>query len=169
MENSRNQKLRIGWVIALMALAVGYRVFAAGNSDLANTSPLMAMAFGGGLLLGLRFWWVPAALLVISDVALGFSAGTGVGSYTLLTSLCYTAAAFARLGTIDVLSPQCLNRRHHLVCCCGSAVFLERVEHSPRSAGFGVIRIRFQDESARPSFATSPRFPIKRFPVFSPG
>ena len=95
MANSRNQKLRIGWVIALIALAIGYRVFAVGNSDLANTSPLMAMAFGGGLLLGLRFWWVPAALLVISDVALGFSAGTGVGSYTLLTSLCYTAAAFA--------------------------------------------------------------------------
>ncbi len=95
MENTAQKPLRLGWIIALMVLAIGYRVFSAGNDDLVNTSPLMAMAFGGGLLLGRRFWWIPAAFLVVSDVALGISAGIGVGKYTLLTTVCYSLAAFA--------------------------------------------------------------------------
>ncbi|MCB1230581.1 MAG: hypothetical protein KDN19_09960 [Verrucomicrobiae bacterium] len=89
---------RVSWIAALMLLTIGYRVWVA-ESDadhLWNTAPLMATCFGGGLLLGWRFCWVPALLLLVSDIFLGLSHDTGVGTYTLTSAVAYTA--FACLG-----------------------------------------------------------------------
>ncbi|NNE92069.1 MAG: hypothetical protein HKN23_10515 [Verrucomicrobiales bacterium] len=91
----QQRPIRLGWIAALLVLAIGYRVFAAGSTDLANTSPLMAMCFGGGLLLGLRFCWIPALLIVASDLVLGWTNGIGPGSYTVLTAVSFTLAGFA--------------------------------------------------------------------------
>jgi hypothetical protein len=93
--NRQNEKIRIGWIAALLLIAISWRVFTAGSESLANTSPLMAMCFGGGLLLGFRFCWVPVVLLIVSDLFLGLTTGTGVGSYSIFTSLAFTAAAVA--------------------------------------------------------------------------
>lgn len=62
----------------------------------------MATAFGGALLLGLRFWWIPALALVVSDLILGFWHGSGgIGGYTILSAcfifaVSYTAAVLGR-------------------------------------------------------------------------
>jgi hypothetical protein len=86
---------RVSWIAGLLALTIGYRVAAAGSTDLMNTSPLMAACFGGGLLLGWRFFWVPAMLLLASDVFLGLAHGIGVGGYTFASGAIYTLAAMA--------------------------------------------------------------------------
>ncbi len=83
------------WGLALVALGVGYRV-AVPVFDLPwNSAPLMAMAFGGAMLLGVRFWWIPVAALLAGDLALGLmTPGGGIGGYTLMSALFYLAAAW---------------------------------------------------------------------------
>lgn len=87
------------YIVSLMLLVVAYRLFAS-NPDyqglLGNTAPVMAMCFGGGLLLGRGFWWVPALLMIGSDVVLGLAAGEGgLGAHTLFTVAFFTVIAFA--------------------------------------------------------------------------
>lgn len=95
MPQARSKPIRLWWIIAMVIFTVVYRVVSAKSDFLGNTTPLMALCFGGGLLLGLRFWWVPALLLIISDIALGLMFGAGLGAYTFLTIVCYTLAALA--------------------------------------------------------------------------
>ncbi|MCP5539992.1 MAG: hypothetical protein H7A52_07565 [Akkermansiaceae bacterium] len=85
--------LRVGWIVALVGLTIFYRVASASHESLGNTSPLMALCFGGGLLLGYRFCWVPVVLLLASDLALGLAHGTGPGAHTAVSALAFTAAA----------------------------------------------------------------------------
>ena len=84
------------WLLPLLILTVGYRVATSSVDFLGNTAPLMAIAFGGAMLLGPRFWWIPVALLLASDLALGFflGAGGGIGSYTLMSAVFYIVVAF---------------------------------------------------------------------------
>lgn len=79
----------------LLFLTIGYRIWASHYSpSLGNTAPLMAVAFGGALLLGWRFWWVPAVLLIASDLFLGlWHGGGGIGIYTLFSAVFYTGVA----------------------------------------------------------------------------
>lgn len=79
----------------MLILTIGYRIGAASSESfhLANTAPLMAMSFGGGLLLGWRFCWIPAALLFASDLFLGLTRDTGIGSYTFVSAAIYTGVA----------------------------------------------------------------------------
>ncbi len=84
---------RVSWIAALLILAIGYRIGIASSQGLWNTAPLMAMCLGGGLLLGWRFFWVPAVLVLVSDLFLGLSHGTGPGGYTLVSAAIYTLAA----------------------------------------------------------------------------
>ena len=93
--NQAAQWPRISCIAGLLALTIGYRLLAADRPDLMNTAPLMAACFGGGLLLGWRFCWVPAFLLLASDLFLGWSHGTGVGGYTLANGAVYTLIALA--------------------------------------------------------------------------
>ncbi len=93
LDSSRSAWPRVSWIAALLLLTVGYRIGAADSESLANTAPLMAACFGGGLLLGWRFCWVPALLLLVGDLFLGLSHGTGVGVYTLTSGLAYTGSA----------------------------------------------------------------------------
>jgi len=86
---------RVSWIALLLLLTIGYRVGTASTERLANTAPLMAVCFGGGLLLGWRFCWVPALLLFASDLFLGFTHGTGIGGYTLASALVYTLVGCA--------------------------------------------------------------------------
>lgn len=79
----------------LLIVTVGYRIAASHYDFLGNTAPLMAIAFGGAFLLGARFWWVPVALLVASDLFLGFWHGAGgVGGYTFFSIGFYLCVAF---------------------------------------------------------------------------
>lgn len=85
--------LSIPLVLLLIVITVTYRIIAAEFEWLSNTAPLMAIAFGGALLMGPRFWWLPVMLLVVSDLALGFLNGTGVGGYTVLSLFFYLGVA----------------------------------------------------------------------------
>jgi len=83
---------KIVW--GLVAFTVVYRIIASQVPELSNTSPTMALCFGGGLLLGRRFWWIPALLILASDFLIGLkNSGEGIGPYTLMTAifLCATA------------------------------------------------------------------------------
>lgn len=93
--------LGVALLAFLLILTVGYRIAASHYAFLGNTAPLMAVAFGGALLLGARFWWVPVVLLVVSDLFLGiWHGGGGIGGYTLLSIGFYLGVAFlgGRLG-----------------------------------------------------------------------
>lgn len=85
----------------LLFVTVSYRVVSSHFDFLGNTAPLMAIAFGGALLLGARFWWIPVILLVASDLILGvWHGGGGIGRYTLMSAVFYLAVAWigGRLG-----------------------------------------------------------------------
>ncbi|HRQ90083.1 MAG TPA: hypothetical protein PLA50_14890 [Bacteroidia bacterium] len=83
------------WTLALVALGACYRVAAPVFEFPVNTAPLMALSFGGAMLLGWRFWWVPVAALLASDLALGWLLpGSGIGGYTLMSALLYAGSAW---------------------------------------------------------------------------
>lgn len=94
--------------LSLLLLTVAYRLGASHFPALGNTAPLMAIAFAGTLLIaraglsgGAARWlpWLPALLLVASDLALGWwHGGGGVGSYTLFSALFYAAASWSALA-----------------------------------------------------------------------
>lgn len=84
------------YIAALLIGTVFYRLIASQVDWLGNTSPLMAIAFGGGMLLGRRFWWAPALMLIVSDIALAQMNGWGFGKYMLFTVPFY--AVIALLG-----------------------------------------------------------------------
>lgn len=82
-------------VWALLVFTVIYRIVASQIPALSNTSPAMALCFGGGLLLGRKFWWIPAVLMLGSDLLIGFlNGGGGIGSYTVMTILLFCGAAW---------------------------------------------------------------------------
>ena len=86
---------------ALVVFTIAYRIIASQNGNLSNTSPTMALCFGGGLLLGRRFWWAPALLIVVSDFLIGLTrGGGGIGSYTVLTASLFCLSAW--LGSLAV-------------------------------------------------------------------
>ncbi|MDF1823258.1 MAG: hypothetical protein P1U68_01375 [Verrucomicrobiales bacterium] len=85
----------IALIGSLLLLTVVYRVAVSHVDFLGNTAPLMAIAFGGALLLGARFWWIPVVLLVASDLILGVWHGSGgIGRYTLMSAVFYLAVAW---------------------------------------------------------------------------
>lgn len=89
------------WLIASTLLIIIYRVWSVQFPWLSNSSPLMALCFGGGLLLGRRFWWVPVLLVLSSDFCVGLiNGGYGIGSYTAMSAALFCGAAWAgsRLG-----------------------------------------------------------------------
>lgn len=84
---------KIVW--ALIIFTVVYRIFASQVPSLSNSSPTMALCFGGGLLLGRKFWWLPAVLILGSDFLIGLrNGGGGIGLYTLLTVTLFCGAAW---------------------------------------------------------------------------
>lgn len=88
---------RISFLGALLLVCAGlaYRIAIPVFGLAWNSAPLMAIAFGGGLLLGMRSWWIPALALIASDLILGLIiSGGGVGTYTLMSALIYTGAAW---------------------------------------------------------------------------
>lgn len=89
------QRLSLPLVLLLLVITVSYRVIASKFEFLGNTAPLMAIAFGGALLLGARFWWLPVLLLLVSDLMLGFlNGGGGVGGYTVMSLFFYLGVAW---------------------------------------------------------------------------
>lgn len=105
---SGRPRLSLKGLIPLLILTVGYRVFASSFDYLGNTAPLMAIAFGGAMLLGVRYWWLPVALLLVSDLVLGlFHEGSGIGWYTVMSAGFYTVVAFigGRAGSIEKIWP----------------------------------------------------------------
>ncbi len=86
---------RVFFITLLLVLTLFHRLFASQVEWLGNTSPLMAIAFGGGMLLGRRFWWTPALLLIVSDIALALFNGWGLGSHLLFTLPFYVIVALA--------------------------------------------------------------------------
>ena len=90
----------------LLLVTIVYRVIASHFDFLGNTAPLMAIAFGGALLLGARFWWIPVALLIASELILGVWHGSGgIGRYTLMSAVFYLGVAWvggraARTGKV---------------------------------------------------------------------
>ncbi len=87
------------FAIAGLILAVAaYRVVSASVwPDLPNFSPVMALAFCGGLFLpGLAAWIVPVAAVLLSDIALSLLKQYPVsGAWQAVTLLCVLAAVAA--------------------------------------------------------------------------
>lgn len=83
------------YISLLLVMTVLYRLIASQVDWLGNTSPLMAIAFGGGMLLGIRFCWAPALMLLVSDITLSLMNGWPLGSYMLLTIPFYVVIAIA--------------------------------------------------------------------------
>ncbi len=95
-ENSilRGNRLPLRESLLLVLVTVGYRIFASYFAFLGNTAPLMAVTFGGAMLLGSRFWWLPVIMLIVSDVILGaLHGGGGVGGYTVMSAVVYLLVA----------------------------------------------------------------------------
>lgn len=80
-------------VLALVFIGAAYRVAAPSLGWPVNTAPLMALSFGGALLLGWRFAWVPVLALLASDAALGLFGSGGLGGYTLMSAGFYLCTA----------------------------------------------------------------------------
>lgn len=96
-----NKTPRAIYIAVLLVVTLSYRLLASQIEWLGNTSPLMAIAFGGGMLLGKKFWWTPALLLIVSDITLALMNGWGLGSHLFVTLPIYvivalTGASFAR-------------------------------------------------------------------------
>lgn len=76
--STRGKFERATWIVIACILAIGlFRVLrATWLPDLPNFSPLMAVAFCGGLFLpGLVAWFLPLGVLVVSDIALSAAMG----------------------------------------------------------------------------------------------
>ncbi len=104
----KGNPLSIPLVLLLVVITVSYRVIASSFDFLGNTAPLMAIAFGGAMLLGARFWWLPVLLLVVSDLILGFVNGSGgIGGYTLISAFFYLSVAWVggRAGSRERIWP----------------------------------------------------------------
>ena len=102
---------RSGWLMlgALLLVTVAYRLLASHYDLLGNTAPLMAIAFGGAFLTGSRFWFVPVAILVISDLILGLWHGQGgIGGYTLMSIGIYLIVGWigGRAGKREKILPR---------------------------------------------------------------
>jgi len=105
MNASSSIRPSVALVLSLLLLTVAYRLGSSRFEALGNTAPLMAIAFAGTLLLGRAgtsgragWWalWLPALLLVASDLALGWwHGGGGVGTYTLFSAVFYSAVALS--------------------------------------------------------------------------
>lgn len=92
-KNSPQLRSYIIW--GVVAFTVIYRLIASQVPALSNSSPTMALCFGGGLLLGKKYWWVPAALVLVSDYLIGaINGGGGIGGYTILTAILFCGAAW---------------------------------------------------------------------------
>jgi len=92
---SANKTPRAIYIAVLLVVTLSYRLLASQIEWLGNTSPLMAIAFGGGMLLGRKFWWTPALLLIVSDITLALMNGWGLGSHLFVTLPFYMLAALA--------------------------------------------------------------------------
>ncbi|NOY00674.1 MAG: hypothetical protein GXP30_13215 [Verrucomicrobia bacterium] len=100
-QQSSNKAPRVIYIAVLLLVTIFYRLFASQTAVadwLGNTSPLMAIAFGGGMLLGKRFWWTPALLLIVSDLFLALYNGWGLGSHLLYTLPFYVIVSLAGAG-----------------------------------------------------------------------
>ncbi|MFK5923825.1 MAG: hypothetical protein QM496_16730 [Verrucomicrobiota bacterium] len=95
LEEGSNKVPRTVFIVLLLLLTLFYRLFASQIDWLGNTSPLMAIAFGGGMILGRRFWWLPALLLISSDISLALFNGWGLGGHLLYTLPFYVLVSFA--------------------------------------------------------------------------
>jgi hypothetical protein len=86
--------------VALILLATGYRIVAAWNPELANFSPLMALAFCGAVYFRNRWMWlVPFLALSASDLYLNQYHATQFGyTWDLSGMLVRTACFAAALG-----------------------------------------------------------------------
>lgn len=100
-------RLPLSLLLPLLILTTGYRLLASSFDFLGNTAPLMAITFGGAMLLGVRFWWLPVALLVVSDLALGLLGAGGIGSYTAMSAGFYLLVAYlgGRAGRLEKIWP----------------------------------------------------------------
>lgn len=84
--------------VVLIVLAAGYRVLAVYSTDLANFSPMMALAFCGAVYLRPKGWWlVPFVALILSDLWINqlYVAEYGYGIGALQTGVrlaCFAAA-----------------------------------------------------------------------------
>ena len=109
--------------IALILLATGYRIVAAWNPDLVNFSPLMALAFCGGVYFRNRWmWFIPFLALSASDLylnhyhAVHYGATWDLGG-VLVRTVCFAAALL--LGWMVARRKNWLNL---LAGCLGGAL-----------------------------------------------
>jgi hypothetical protein len=96
--NSKSTCARLGAIAGLIVAVALFRVFRATFlPDLPNFSPVMAIAFFGGLFLpGVVAWILPIAAIAVSDVALSLALGyppLDIGQIAGWLCLCAAVAA----------------------------------------------------------------------------
>lgn len=81
--------------LLLIVIAAGYRVLTVYQVDLANFTPLMALAFCGAVYLRPRWWLVPFAALALSDLWINHVYATTHGYDYSFAQMAVRAGCFA--------------------------------------------------------------------------
>ncbi len=133
--------------LALILLATAYRIVAAWNPDLVNFSPLMALAFCGGVYFRNRWMWlVPFVALSASDLYLDHYHATQFGyswdlGGVLVRTACFAAAlalgwTVARRKTWLTLLAGCVGGSLLFYVVTNTASFLGDAAYAKTLAGW---------------------------------
>lgn len=122
--------------VALIILATGYRIVAAWDPSLVNFSPLMALAFCGGVYFRQRLLWlVPFAALTLSDLYLDHYYAAKFGYEWNLSGSAIRAVCFAAALAFGWMVAQRKNWLNLFSGALGSAVFFYLVTNTASWAG----------------------------------
>lgn len=122
--------------VILIVLATGYRIVAAWEPSLVNFSPLMALAFCGGVYFRNRLMWlVPFVALTLSDLYLDHYYATQFGYEWHLGGAAVRAVCFAVALAFGWMVSQRKNWLNLFSGALGSAVFFYLVTNTAAWAG----------------------------------
>lgn len=122
--------------LVLIVLATGYRIYAVFDQSLVNFSPLMALAFCGGVYFRNRLMWlVPFIALTLSDLYIDHYYATQFGYVWNLSGVAVRAVCFAAALAFGWMVAQRKNWLNLFSGALGSAVFFYLVTNTASWAG----------------------------------
>jgi len=122
--------------VALILLATGYRIVAAWNPELANFSPMMAIAFCGAVYFRNRWMWlVPFLALSASDLYLDRYHATQFGYTWDLGGMLVRTACFAVALGLGWMVAQRKNWLQLFSGCLGGSLFFYLATNTAAFAG----------------------------------
>lgn len=124
------------FALVLIVLAAGYRVVGAWDPALVNFSPLMALAFCGGVYFKNRWLWlVPLAALSLSDLYLDHYYATQFGYEWSFGGVAIRSVCFAAAIALGWMVAQRKNWLNLFSGALGGAIFFYLVSNTGSWAG----------------------------------